>query len=52
MSQQGFHNLHNYIDDLIYTGLPSEIHKPYQFLNNPLSELFFKKNFYSYKQHT
>ena len=29
MSQHGFHNLHNYIDDLIYTGLPSEIHMPF-----------------------
>ena len=33
MSQHGFRHLHNYIDDLIYTGLPSEIHKSYAFSN-------------------
>ena len=39
MSQHGFHNLHNYIDDLIYTGLPSEIHASYDFLKHLLSQL-------------
>ena len=32
MSQHGFPHLHSYIDDLIYTGLPSKIHKSYNFL--------------------
>ena len=39
MSQHGFHNLHNYIDDLIYTGLPSEIHASYAFLKHLLAQL-------------
>ena len=39
MSQHGFHNLHNYIDDLIYTGLPSEIHASYAFLKHILAQL-------------
>ena len=39
MSQHGFHHLHNYIDDLIYTGLPSEIHASYNFLQHLLSQL-------------
>ena len=38
-SQHGFHNLHNYIDDLIYTGLPSEIHASYAFLKHLLAQL-------------
>ena len=39
MSQHRFHHLHNYIDDLIYTGLPSEIHASYNFLKHLLSQL-------------
>ena len=39
MAQHGFHHLHNYIDDLIYTGLPSEIHKSFVFLTELLQEL-------------
>ena len=39
MSQHGFPHLHNYIDDLIYTGLPSEIHQSYAFLTELLSQL-------------
>ena len=39
MSQHGFPYLHNYIDDLIYTGLPSEIHASYNFLKHLLSQL-------------
>ena len=39
MSQNGHNALLNYIDDLIYCGLPSKIHKPYQFLVGLLQEL-------------
>ena len=39
MSQHGFHHLHDYIYDLIYTGLPSEIHASYNFLQHLLSQL-------------
>ena len=39
MAQHGFPNLHNYTDDLIYTGLPSDIHKSYAFLTELLSHL-------------
>ena len=39
MAQHGFPYLHNYIDDLIYIGLPSEIHKSYKFLTELLEKL-------------
>ena len=39
MHQYGFPGLWNYIDDLIYTGLPSKIHQSYQFLVSLLQEL-------------
>ena len=39
MTQHGFPLLFNYIDDLIYTGLPSEIDASFQFLKNLLGEL-------------
>ena len=39
MRQYGFPGLWNYIDDLIYTGLPSTIHQSYQFLLSLLEEL-------------
>ena len=39
MQQHGFPHLFNYIDDLIYTGLPSQIHSSYQFLLQLLQEL-------------
>ena len=39
MAQNGFPNLFNYIDDLIYTGLPSEIHSSFTFLKELLAEL-------------
>ena len=39
MTSHGYKGLFNYIDDLIYTGLPSEIHDSYQFLLNLLQEL-------------
>ena len=39
MAKHGFPGLHNYIDDLIFTGLPSKIHLAYEFLKNLLSEL-------------
>ena len=34
-----FPNLFNYIDDLIYTGLPSDIHSSFHFLKDLLGEL-------------
>ena len=39
MTQNGFPNLFNYIDDLIYTGLPSDIHSSFKFLKELLVEL-------------
>ena len=39
MAKHGFPGLYNYIDDLIFTGLPSKIHLAYEFLKNLLSEL-------------
>ena len=39
MQQHGFPHLFNYIDDLIYTGLPSNIHNSFQFLLSLLQEL-------------
>ena len=39
MTSHGHKGFFNYIDDLIYTGLPSEIHNSYQFLLNLLQEL-------------
>ena len=39
MTSHGYRGLFNYIDDLIYTGLPSEIQNSYQFLLNLLQEL-------------
>ena len=39
MAKHGFPGLYNYIDDLIFTGLPSKIHMAYEFLQNLLSEL-------------
>ena len=39
MQQHGFPHLFNYIDDLIYTGLPSNINDSFQFLLKLLQEL-------------
>ena len=39
MNKNGFPGLHNYLDDLIYCGLPSNIHEPYQFLISLLQDL-------------
>ena len=39
MRQHGFPHLWNYIYDLIYTGLPSQIYPAYRFLLNLLSQL-------------
>ena len=39
MAQHGFPLLYNYIDDLIYTGLPSKINKSFIFLKKLLGEL-------------
>ena len=39
MKEHGFPGLWNYIDDLIYTGLPSKIHDSFAFLLQLLTEL-------------
>ena len=39
MQQHGFTHLFNYIDDLIYTGLPSNKHSSFQFLLQLLQDL-------------
>ena len=39
ITSHGYRGLFNYIDDLIYTGLSSEIHNSYQFLLDLLQEL-------------
>ena len=39
MAQHGFPLLFNYIDDLIYTGIPSEMDASFQFLKSLLAEL-------------
>ena len=39
MNQHGHLYLHNYIDDLLYCGLPSKIHSAYEFLFQLLQEL-------------
>ena len=39
MAQHGFPLLYNYIDDLIYTGLPSQINESFIFLKKLLGEL-------------
>ena len=39
MNKNGFPGLHNYLDDLIYCGLPSEVQKPYKFLISLLQDL-------------
>ena len=39
MASHGFPDLFNYIDDLIYVGLPSKIDAPFEFLMSLLSEL-------------
>ena len=38
MANHGFPGLYNYIDDLIFTGLPSKLHLAYEFLQNLLSD--------------
>ena len=39
MNNNGHNSMLNYIDDLIYTALPSTIHNSYQFLLNLLQQL-------------
>ena len=39
MAQHGHPHLHNYIDDLLYCGLPSKIYSAYEFLLQLLQEL-------------
>ena len=38
MAKHGFPGLYNFIDDLIFTGLPSKIYLAYEFLQNLLSD--------------
>ena len=40
--QHGFHCQYNYIDDLIYVGLPQDIYKSYEFLQHLLQNLGLK----------
>ena len=42
MKQHGHNTPMNYIDDLIYIGLPSKIHQSYQFLLSLLQDLGFQ----------
>ena len=39
MTKNGFPHLFNYIDDLVYTGLPSNIQQPFYFLKGLLADL-------------
>ena len=39
MAEHGYPSLFNYIDDLIYTGLPSQMDASFKFLKNLLAEL-------------
>ena len=39
MAENGHNALLNYIDDLIYSDLPSSIHSSYQYLLNLLQDL-------------
>ena len=39
MRQQGFPHLYNYVDDLIYCGLPSNIHQSFETLLELLTQL-------------
>ena len=39
MTVSGFPNLFKYIDDLVYTGLPSNIHQAFHFLKHLLADL-------------
>ena len=44
MNKNGFPDLYNYVDDLLYCGLPSNIHKSFAFLSNLLHQLGLKVN--------
>ena len=39
MTKNGFPHLFNYIDDLVYTGLPFNIQQPFHFLKGLLADL-------------
>ena len=39
MKNHGFHTIFNYIDDLIYVGLPHKIHRSFTFLQHLLQDL-------------
>ena len=44
MNKNGFPDLYNYVDDLLYCGLPSNIYKSFAFLSDLLHQLGLKIN--------
>ena len=44
MNKNGFPDLYNYIDDLLYCGLPTNIYKSFTFLSDLLQQLGLKIN--------
>ena len=44
MNKNGFPYLYNYVDDLLYCGLPSSIYKSFAFLSDLLHQLGLKVN--------
>ena len=44
MNKNGFPDLHNYVDDLLYCGLPSNIYKSFVFLSDLLHQLGLEIN--------
>ena len=44
MNKNGFPDLYNYVDDLLYCGLPSNIYKSFTFLSDLLHQLGLKIN--------
>ena len=44
MNKNGFPNSYNYVDDLLYYGLPSNIYKSFAFLSDLLHQLGLKIN--------
>ena len=44
MNKNGFPDLYNYVDDLLYCGLPSNVYKSFTFLSDLLHQLGLKIN--------
>ena len=44
MNKNGFPDLYNYVDNLLYRGLPSNIYKSFAFLSDLLHQLDLKIN--------